>query len=142
MNNIDSMKIYSETQRLAVCATNAIEDAMEAADLSRTELAERLGIAKSRVTKVLDGESNLTLKTLAQFGLGCDVRWEFVGVKADDLSVVVTAPSYLRTKETVDLEEVLFEWSGYYHFNTGLVVKADSAPDVIPLVHVDNPLAA
>jgi hypothetical protein len=64
--------------------------------LSRSELADKLRVPRSRVTKVLDGETNMTLKTLAQFGLACGVRWLFVGVKADDASAVVTAPAALN----------------------------------------------
>jgi transcriptional regulator with XRE-family HTH domain len=90
------LEAYMETQRLAVMATSAIEDAMEAAQLSRSQVAERLGISRSRVTKVLEGETNMTLKTLAQFGLACGVVWQFVGVSASDLSDVVTAPVSLE----------------------------------------------
>lgn len=86
---------YAEAQRLAVIASAAIERVMAHAGLKRARLAEKLGVRKSRVSKVLDGEANLTLKTLAEFGLACDVRWEFVGVKASDPTVVITAPDTL-----------------------------------------------
>lgn len=92
---LDELEIYSETQRLAVVATAAIERAMEVAGLRRAQLAEIISVPKSRVTKVLDGETNITLKTLAQFGLACGVRWQFVGVKEDDPSIIVTAPELL-----------------------------------------------
>lgn len=76
--------IYMETNRLAVLATTVIERAMKRADLSRSELAASLGLPRSRVTKVLDGETNMTLKTLASFGLACGVRWQFDGVGVSD----------------------------------------------------------
>lgn len=76
--------IYMESNRLAVLATTVIERAMQRADLSRSELAGTLGVPRSRVTKVLDGETNMTLKTLASFGLACGVRWQFVGIGVDD----------------------------------------------------------
>jgi len=95
---MDKLEIYMETQRLAVVATAAIESAMKCAGLRRSQLAEKLVVPRSRVTKVLDGETNMTLKTLAQFGLACNVRWQFVGVDASDSYVVVTSPKSLHFK--------------------------------------------
>lgn len=92
---MSNLEVHMETQRLAVMATEAIENAMDLASLNRSQLADLLGISKPRVTKALDGESNITLKTLAQFGLACGVRWHFVGVKAGDPSAVVIAPHSL-----------------------------------------------
>lgn len=97
MKNIE---IYMETQRLAFVATSAIENAMRHAGLKRSQLADRLEIPRSRVTKVLDGETNMTLKTLAQFGLACDVRWQFVGVDAGDAASVVVVPKSLSCKSS------------------------------------------
>lgn len=82
--NITDHDIYMETNRLAVLATTVIERAMKRADLSRSELAASLGLPRSRVTKVLDGETNMTLRTLASFGLACGVRWQFDGVAVSD----------------------------------------------------------
>lgn len=82
--NITDHAIYMETNRLAVLATTVIERAMKRADLSRSELAASLGLPRSRVTKVLDGETNMTLRTLASFGLACGVRWQFDGVAVSD----------------------------------------------------------
>lgn len=95
--SVEKLEVYMEAQRLAVVATAAIGRAMESAGLKRAQVAEVLKVPKSRVTKVLDGETNMTLKTLAQFGLACGVRWQFVGVKAEDASVVVTAPESLNS---------------------------------------------
>lgn len=92
---MDNFEVFAEAQRLAVIASAAIERAMAHAGLKRSRLAKKLGVLKSRVSKVLDGETNMTLKTLAQFGLACDVRWEFVGVKFDDPTTVITAPETL-----------------------------------------------
>lgn len=69
---------YLEAARLAVLATAEIERMMKAAKLTRTQLAKRVGVPKSRVTKVLDGESNMTLRTMARFALACGYRLDFV----------------------------------------------------------------
>ena len=82
-------EIYMETNRLAVLATTAIERAMKRAELSRSQLADALEVPRSRVTKVLDGETNMTLKTLASFGLACGVRWQLVGLGTEDGSLAV-----------------------------------------------------
>lgn len=97
MDDISEQDVYAEAQRLALMATVSLENAMGKADLHRSELAQRLGVPRSRVTKVLDGESNITLRTLAQFGLACGIRWQFVGVdKADASRIVVSPPSLDR----------------------------------------------
>ena len=40
--------------------------AMQSRDVSRSELAERLGTSRAYVTKLLDGHENMTLKTLVR----------------------------------------------------------------------------
>lgn len=72
---IDPFEIEMETERLAIMAAMQIERARVAAGLKKSEIADRLGVPRSRVTKVLDGQANMTLKTLAQFGLACGERW-------------------------------------------------------------------
>jgi len=95
---MDNFEVVAESQRLAVIASAAIQRVMAAARLRRGEVADKLGVPRSRVSKVLDGGTNMTLKTLAQFGLACDVRWELVGVKADDPAAVVWAPETLGSR--------------------------------------------
>ena len=87
--NISEQDIYSETNRLAFLATTAIERAMKRLGLKRSDVADRLGVPRSRVTKVLDGETNMTLKTFVSFGLVCGVRWHFGAMAIADDSVVI-----------------------------------------------------
>ncbi|QDV05615.1 hypothetical protein Poly30_11130 [Planctomycetes bacterium Poly30] len=77
-------EIYSETNRLAFLATAAIERYMEQGGLKRSDIADRLGIPRSRVTKVLDGETNMTLRTFASFGLACGIQWHFGGISIEN----------------------------------------------------------
>ena len=37
---------------------------MDSAGLSRSDLAERMGVSRARVSQILNGQDNLTLKTL------------------------------------------------------------------------------
>ncbi|MES2111364.1 MAG: helix-turn-helix transcriptional regulator [Bacteroidota bacterium] len=46
---------------------------MERENINQTQLAERLGITRGRVSQILRGESNFTMKTLIELGL-------FIGV--------------------------------------------------------------
>jgi transcriptional regulator with XRE-family HTH domain len=92
---VDEMEVYLETQRLAVMAAGELQKAMEQAGLTNSELAERIGVPRSRVTRVLDGEDNFTLKTLALFGLGCGFRWSFSPV---GMPMVMAAPTSSRMR--------------------------------------------
>lgn len=65
----------TETTALEIRAAAELERVMEAQGFSRGELAERAGSVPPRVTKVLDGETNLTLRTLARFGVALGARW-------------------------------------------------------------------
>ena len=76
------MEAYLERCRLEVTAQGALGNACERAKLTRTQLARRVGVTKSRVTKVLDGETNMTLATLGSFGLACGVRFRFQALDA------------------------------------------------------------
>lgn len=48
--------------------------------ISRTELADRMGVAPSRITKLLNGAENLTIGTLVRAGkaVGADLQQTFV----------------------------------------------------------------
>lgn len=50
---------------------------------SRTEIAHKLGWRKSRVTRVLSGDENLTIKTLSQFALALGYTFDVVFHNAD-----------------------------------------------------------
>jgi transcriptional regulator with XRE-family HTH domain len=78
---IDAVEIQAETARLSVWTAHLIEKARLRAKISKSELAARLGIPKSRVSRVLDGSANITLATFAKFGLACDVRWSIEPLK-------------------------------------------------------------
>lgn len=67
--------------------------------VSRSELADRLGVSKARVTQVLKSEANPTLRTAARFfhALGEDLTvtcgaWETVNNRAGDLQVHWSSP--------------------------------------------------
>jgi len=116
---ITDRDIDSETNRLAVSATGAVMSAMDAAGLTRAQVADALGLPRSRITKVLDGESNITLRTLAQLGLACNLRWQFVGVAADNPAVIITAPEGLCYAEELKASVV---FQAYEHIEHGAMI--------------------
>jgi antitoxin component HigA of HigAB toxin-antitoxin module len=65
-------------ERCAIVLTEAIGDAMEAADINRSALAERLGRHKSYVTRALSARQNITLKTLSDLLWACGMEIESV----------------------------------------------------------------
>ena len=65
-------------ERCAIVLTEAIGDAIEAADINRSVLAERLGRHKSYVTRALSARQNITLKTLSDLLWACGMEIESV----------------------------------------------------------------
>ena len=55
-----------EAERLILEVSELILEQMEQADISHTELARRLGKSKSHVSRLLNGDRNMTLRTLAK----------------------------------------------------------------------------
>lgn len=57
-----SLRAYAEDEAISVLTT-AAQDAIEHAGLSRKDVADALGTTKSYVSQVLNGSTNMTLKT-------------------------------------------------------------------------------
>lgn len=62
------------TEELIIELTEKIVSRMEKINLSRAELAKRLGVSKAFVTKVLNGNPNLTLKTIVSISKALDCK--------------------------------------------------------------------
>lgn len=71
---IPPIEVEAESTRLSALAAVRLEQARLAAGVSRSELAQRAGVSRSRVTKVLSGTANVTLETLARFSVALGVR--------------------------------------------------------------------
>jgi transcriptional regulator with XRE-family HTH domain len=55
-----------EEERLILDATESIHLLMDEQELNRAELARRVGVSKGHISQLLDGKSNMTLRTLAR----------------------------------------------------------------------------
>ena len=62
-------------ERLITEVTEALWEAMQRADVSKSELASRLGKTKGHVSQLFSGSRNMTLRTLAEISevLDCTV---------------------------------------------------------------------
>ncbi len=63
-------------ERVAVDVAAQLERALQSSGLNQSELAARLGKTRAWVSKILHGEQNLTLGTIAEIAaaLRCDVQ--------------------------------------------------------------------
>jgi len=64
--------VAAEQSRLVAVATFAITDHMEQNKITRAELAHRMGVSPGRVSQILSGEENPTLRTLATVATALD----------------------------------------------------------------------
>ena len=65
-----------ESRRLPKDVAATVRSAMRAAGYSQQDLAREMAVSDSRVSQILSGEENLTLRTLA--ALGAALRYHFV----------------------------------------------------------------
>ena len=68
-----SRRLY-EQERLSVWALELLSELMKKENLSKADLARRLGVSAPYVTKVLSGEQNVSLNKLADLFWACGSR--------------------------------------------------------------------
>lgn len=69
-------RIDEELSRLVTEFTNEINWHMREQDVTRAEVANRMGVSPGRVSQILSGGENLTLRTLASVTTALDARCE------------------------------------------------------------------
>ena len=72
----DDAGIDEELSRLITEVTNEINWRMREDDVTRADLAGRMGVSPGRVSQVLSGGENLTLRTLVSLATALDGRFE------------------------------------------------------------------
>jgi transcriptional regulator with XRE-family HTH domain len=79
-------QIDEELLALVTQLTNEINWYMRERGLTRADLAARMGVSPGRVSQILGGGENLTLRTLAALSTALDARFdvELSALKADD----------------------------------------------------------
>jgi len=63
-----------ETQRLLLRLTERIAARMEERQMRRADLARDMGVDRAMVTRILNGDQNVTIKTLVAMACSLDVR--------------------------------------------------------------------
>jgi transcriptional regulator with XRE-family HTH domain len=69
--------LYGET-------TETLRALLQSLGLNQKELAHRLGLSEARVSRILNGRENLTLKTLAGLGWALGVRFALAPIPFQD----------------------------------------------------------
>jgi transcriptional regulator with XRE-family HTH domain len=99
---VDKYKDDSEFRAEGVILdiTEKIVAKMEEKNISRAELARRLGVSKAFITKLLNGNTNLTLKTMVSVAaaLGCELNIDICPHGA-----VVARTIYVTNSPEIDL---------------------------------------
>jgi predicted XRE-type DNA-binding protein len=72
----DDAGIDEELSRLITEVTNEINWRMREDDVTQADLAGRMGVSPGRVSQVLSGGENLTLRTLVSLATALDGRFE------------------------------------------------------------------
>ncbi len=73
LQNQEHRRLY-EQERLILEITEEICALMNEKDVSRAELAQRLGCSPSNVSQILDGDNNFTVRTIADCLLALGAR--------------------------------------------------------------------
>ena len=63
---LDTRSVEFEAERLILEASELILETMEQNGVTRSYLAKKIGKTKGHVSQLLDGERNMTLRTLAE----------------------------------------------------------------------------
>ena len=90
-------QIDEEMLALVTQLTNEINWHMRERGLTRADLAARMGVSAGRVSQILGGGENLTLRTLAALSTALDARFDI------QLGTLKAEDTY-RSRETADAE--------------------------------------
>jgi antitoxin component HigA of HigAB toxin-antitoxin module len=69
-------QVDGELSRLVTDLTNEITVHLREQGLTRAELASRMGVSPGRISQVLSGGENLTLRTLAALSTALDAQFD------------------------------------------------------------------
>lgn len=83
-----------EFDLLAIDIGERIVERMEQLTINRTELATKIGVSKARVSQILRGHDNLTLKSLVAVAIGLESRIE-LRLKSKETDRVHTPSEWL-----------------------------------------------
>ena len=81
---LDARSVEFEAERLILEASELILETMEQNGVTHSDLARKIRKTKGHVSQLLDGERNMTLRTLAEIAyvLGCRVELSLLTMRA------------------------------------------------------------
>jgi len=104
MTSDEDKRLYAEEGFILDC-TERVCELMKQKNISQTELANRMGVKKSNVSRMLDGHRNLTIRTLAHmlFVLDSEARIQVNPLREDKLGPEENQWLTLRPDYTVTI---------------------------------------
>jgi len=81
----DDMRFEAKAQSIAIALASAVHET----GMTRAQLAEKLGWKPSRVTKILTGSENLTLRTIHQVCAAIGLEFDMVLRQPGERTVIV-----------------------------------------------------
>jgi transcriptional regulator with XRE-family HTH domain len=100
-----------ETEKVILALTEKIVEFMENNNDSRVELAKRLGVSKAFVTKILNGNPNLTIKSMVSIAIALECELDIdicpEGVKVWKVYTPPTVRGFDATEYTEEFKPKL-----------------------------------
>jgi transcriptional regulator with XRE-family HTH domain len=94
-------QVDDELSRLTTQVTNEINWHMREHNLTRADLASRMGVSPGRVSQVLSGGENLTLRTLASLATALGTQFDLALSPREPVASAEPVPAAEETTEIV-----------------------------------------
>jgi len=102
----EGMRLYQQ-ERAILEVTELLCQVLEEDDVSRAELARRLGKTKGYITQLLDGRANMTIRTISDVFTALERAVHFQG---GPLSATVSPSPTLSISEGFTWEKYAHDW--------------------------------
>lgn len=93
-------QVDEELSRLVTQLTNEISVHLREHGLTRAELASRMGVSPGRISQVLSGGENLTLRTLAALSTALDAQFDVQLTSVKPVSDAGSGPALTDSGDT------------------------------------------
>jgi transcriptional regulator with XRE-family HTH domain len=116
----DKRKLEFAEERLIVDVAEKIWDAMQAAGVSKKDIADRLGRSKPFITQLLSGSRNMTLRSLADiaYSLGyrvqCSLKPENSVEAWQPMTVLTFTQPYINAAPVNDVDVNSGDWTALH----------------------------
>jgi transcriptional regulator with XRE-family HTH domain len=119
----EGMRLYQQ-ERAIQELTDLVCELMEEQDLSRSELAQRLGKTKGYITQLLDGRTNMTVRTISDLFAALNRTVHF---QEGPVSATVSPSPTITLFEDADWGQPGAEWPEIEGHNAPTAVRSKLA---------------